>query len=85
MIRKSLIGLAAAIAVTAAAASSASAGVRVVIGAPFLGGYYGPAYYGPGYYGAGYVAPCPKVFVGYRKVWNGHHWIRVPRFRRVCY
>ena len=79
MIRKTLIGLAAAVAVTAAAASSASAGVKVVVGAPFVSGYCGPAYFGPVY------APgCPKEFSGYKTVWNGHHWIRVPRFKHPC-
>jgi len=79
MIRKTLIGLAAAAAMTTVAASTASAGFKVVIGAPFFGGYYGPGYYGPAY------APCPKVFVGYKKIWNGYYWIKVPRYKHLCY
>ena len=79
MIRKTLIGLAAAVAVTAAAASSAWAGVRVVAGAPLAGGYYGPLYFG-----SVYAPGCPKLFSGYKTVWNGHHWIRVPRFKHAC-
>ena len=73
MIRKTLIGLAAAVAVTAAAASSASAGFKV-----YFGGY-------APYYGYNYYAPvCPKVLVGYKTIWNGYAWIQVPRYKRVC-
>ena len=79
MIRKTLISLAAVAAVTTVAASSASAGVRIVIGAPYFGGYYGPAYYEPAY------ASCPKVFVGYKKIWNGYYWVKVPHFKHLCY
>ncbi len=79
MIRKTLIALAAAAAVTTVAASSASAGFKVVIGAPYFAGYYGSGYYGPAY------APCPKVFVGYKNIWNGNHWIKVPRYKHLCY
>jgi hypothetical protein len=78
MIRKTLIGLAAAAVVTAAAASSASAGVKFYVGAPYFGGYYG------GYYGPAYVPACPKVFVGYKTVWNGFGWVQVPRYKHVC-
>ena len=86
MIRNTLIGLAAAVAVTAAAASSASAGVKVYFGVPHFGGYYG-AYYGGyynSYYAPGYFAPCHKVTVGHKTVWNGYGWITVPVKKKVC-
>jgi type 1 fimbria pilin len=73
MIRKTLIGLTAAIAVTAAAASSASAGVKFYVGTPYFGGYNN--YYAPA---------CPKVFVGYKTIWNGYGWVQVPRYKRIC-
>jgi len=73
MIRKTLIGLAVASVVTAAAASSASAGVKVYFGAPYFGGYY-----------VGHYAPCHKVVVGWKTVWNGWRWVDVPRKRRIC-
>jgi len=77
MIRKTFIGLATAAVVTAAAASSASAGVRVYLGAPVFGPYYG------GYYGVTY-RHCHKTIVGWKTVWNGWRWVQVPRKRRVC-
>jgi len=73
MIRKTLIGLAAASVMTVAAASTASAGVKVYFGAPYFGAYYG------GYYGH-----CHRVIVGWKTVWNGWRWTQVPRKRRVC-
>ncbi len=73
MIRKTLIGLAAACVVTVAVASSASAGVRVYFGTPYFGGYYNH-----------YYAPCHKVVVGWKTRWNGWRWVQVPRMRRVC-
>ena len=36
------------------------------------------------YYAPAYVAPCHKVFVGYKTRWNGYGWIQVPRFKRIC-
>jgi hypothetical protein len=83
MIRNTLIGLAAAAALTAAAASSANAGVKVYFGGPgfgwgpYYGGYYQP-YYG-GYYG------CQKIFVGWTKYWNGWKWKKKKVFKTACY
>ncbi len=71
MIRKTALGLAAAAALAAtagtAATSSADAGIRFYVGAPYYGGYYCDYYYG-----------CPGGFYGYRyygghKHWNYHH------------
>jgi hypothetical protein len=76
MIRKTILGLAAAAAVATAAASSASAGVSFYFGAPYIGGYYGPTYYAPTY--------CKKVIVGYKTVWNGYGWIQVPVKKKIC-
>jgi hypothetical protein len=84
MIRKTLIGLAAAAALTGIAASSASAGVKIHIGAPYFGGYYG-AYYG-GYYAPYYGGyNCTKVFVGWKKFWNGYHWVKKPIYKKHCF
>lgn len=82
MIRKTLLGIAAATALIGASASTASAGVHINLGfggygyAPYYGGYYAP-YYG-GYH-------CKKVFVGYRKVWNGYGWYKTPIFKKRCW
>ncbi len=80
MIRKTMLALAAVAAMTAAG-STANAGVRVYFGAPVFGwGYHTPhyaRYYG--YYG------CPKVFVGYKRYWNGYRWHTRKVFRRICY
>jgi hypothetical protein len=80
MIRKTLLGLAAATAIIGASASTASAGVHINLG---FGGYgygYAPVY--GGYYG-GYH--CKKVFVGYKKVWNGYGWYKKPIYKKRCW
>ena len=87
MIRKTILGLAAVAALTAAA-SSADAGVKVYFGGPGYGwGYHAPyygAYYG-GYFGGYYGGyNCHKVIVGWKKYWNGHHWKKKPVFKKIC-
>jgi len=80
MIRKTLLGLAAATAIIGASASTASAGVHIGIG---LGGFgYGPVY--GGYY-APYYPTCQKVFVGYKKVWNGYGWYKKAIYQKRCW
>jgi hypothetical protein len=81
MIRKTLLGLAAATAIIGASASTASAGVHVNLG---FGGYgYGP-YWG-GYHAPYYGHHCKKVFVGYKKVWNGYGWYKKPIYKKRCW
>lgn len=79
MIRKTLLGLAAATAIIGASASTASAGVHINLG---FGGYgYG---YAPVY--GGYYAPtCQKVFVGYKKIWNGYGWSKKAIYQKRCW
>lgn len=77
MLRKTVLGLAAAAAL-AATASTASAGVSIHFGGygPYWGGYYAP-YYG-GYH-------CKKIFYGYKKVWTYYGWVKKPIFKKKCY
>ncbi len=83
MIRKTMLGLAAVAALTAAA-STANAGVRIYFGGPTFGWGYQTHYYG-GYYAPYSYYGCPKVFVGYKKFWNGYHWKTRKVFKRICY
>jgi hypothetical protein len=97
MIRKTILGIAAAAAMMAAAATSANAGVAIGIGFGGFGGYggYGGWGPGPGYgygYGGGYYPAydgCRNVIVGYRtkKVWkNGMvRFIQMPIWRTRCF
>jgi hypothetical protein len=81
MIRKTILGLATVVALTAAA-TGANAGVKVFLGFPGVG--YGPYYgYNGGYYG-GYYG-CHKVVVGWKKYWNGYHWKKHAIVKKVCY
>jgi len=75
MIRKTILGLAAAAAITGATASTASAGVHVNIG-------FGP-YWGGGY--NHYYGHCQKVFWGYKKVWTYYGWVKKPIFKTRCW
>ena len=90
MIRKTVLGFAAAASFAiamAATASTASAGANVSFhfGGPVFGyGYHAPyGYYG---YGAPIVSfhSCPKVFVGYEKVMTHYGWEKRPIYRRHC-
>lgn len=77
MIRKTILGVAAATALVASA-SAASAGVHINLG---FGGYgYAPVY--GGYYGGHYG--CDRVFVGYKKIWTYYGWVKKPIYRKVC-
>lgn len=75
MIRKTLLGLAAAAAITGATASTASAGVHINLGfGPAWGGYHAP------YYGH-----CKRVFWGYQKVWTKWGWKNKAVYRTRCW
>ncbi|MGE0211676.1 MAG: hypothetical protein AB7S41_08280 [Parvibaculaceae bacterium] len=85
MIRTTLLGLAAAAALLGASATTASAGVTINLGYghygyanPYYGGYQAP----PPYYGGGY---CKRVFVGYKRVWNGYGYYKKPIYKKRCY
>lgn len=94
MIRKTLIGIATAIAMMAAAATSANAhsiAIGFGYGGPGWGGGYGPGYgWGGGGYGLtpGYDA-CRPVVVGYRmkRVWfhGMPKFVQVPVWRTRCF
>ena len=95
MIRKTVLGFAAAAVIAigmAATAATASAGAKVHFhfGAPAYGLGY-PAPYGYGYpapyvYGAPIVNyHCPKVFVGYKKVHTKWGWKTQPMYKHQCY
>ena len=94
MIRKTILGIAAAAALMGAAATSANAGVAIGIGFGGYGGGWGPGW-GPGYgygYGGGYYPAydaCRSVIVGYRtkKVWrNGMvRFVQMPIWRTRCF
>ena len=89
MIRKTILGIAAAAALMGAAATSANAGVAIGIGFGGFGGGWGPGYgYGGGY---GYPAydGCRSVIVGYRtkKVWRYGmvRFVQMPIWRTRCF
>ena len=93
MIRKTLLGIAAAAALMGAAASSANAGISIGIG---YGGHgWGHGWgggYGWGGYGYGYEPvydDCRSVIVGYRfkEVWfhGMAKMVRVPIWRTRCF
>jgi hypothetical protein len=96
MIRKTILGIAAAAAMMGAAATSANAGVGIAIGFGGYGGGWGPGW-GPGYgygYGYGYGGSpaydaCRSVIVGYRtkKVWRYGmmRFVQVPIWRTRCF
>ena len=75
MFRKTILGFAAAAAVTAIAlggtATTASAGKY------FKGHHYHYGFYKPHY--------CKRIFVGYRKVWTYYGWKLKPWYKKVCY
>jgi hypothetical protein len=94
MIRKTLLGIAAAAALMGAAATSANAGVVIGIGFGGYGGGYGWGHHGwGGGYGYGGWTPgyddCQSVIVGYRfkEVWfhGMAKMVRVPIWRTRCF
>jgi hypothetical protein len=89
MIRKTVLGLAAAATLAVAmatSASTASAGAKIhfSVGVPAYGygyGYHTPyAHVGPVY---GYYS-CRNVIVGYKKVHTHKGWKKRPIYRRHC-
>ena len=84
MLKKTLMGLAAAAAITTAALAPSTASAKVKIGLHFGG-------YGHGYVGihAPYYAPYGyrKCFYRWRKVWTpyGPKFIKIRKCRRVWY
>ena len=92
MIRKTLIGIATALAMMAAAATSANAhsiGIAIGYGGPGWGGGYG---WGGGGYGYGFTPAyddCHGVVVGYRmkRVWfhGMPRFVQVPIWRTRCF
>jgi hypothetical protein len=85
MNRTTILGLTAAAAVAIAAVAPASAGVKFYFGAPAYSGY--APYYPPTYYQPYYAPPvysCQWVIVGYKTVWNGYAWVKVPKKQKVC-
>jgi hypothetical protein len=89
MIRKTVLGLAAAAALAVAmgaTASTASAGPKVHIQFGFPAFGYGHVYHAPYGYGAPHLGiySCRDIVVGYRKVRTHRGWRDRPVYRRVC-
>jgi len=88
MIRKTVLGIAAAIAL-AASATAATAAPHFGGGS---GGYYPHFHHHPGFgfgFGGGYEPyyggyDCGPVFAGFSRVWTGHGWARRPVYRSAC-